>query len=383
MSLYIPEGTPPLISSSVARVERRLPQAGNVRARTGGQVEPDDVVAEGVILPPPRVINVARALSILPSQVERAMRLETKNKVAEGQVLAQTGRIGGRTCIAPVGGIIARIDTGTGYVTILPDGIEEKLPAAIRGVVMETIPNHGVILETTATQIYGAFGIGNDQHGVLRLLVTDPSEVVTADLIDARSSFAILIGGAGITAAALRRAVQENVRGIVVGGIDERELRTFLGWRDHAHWAVGTGNWRFPNTRRIKAPASSLTILVTEGFGQRPMSLPIFDLLSAQDRQESFIEGTSRLRYPLQRPRVIIPLTRGHSAQIEPSRPQLRAGSTVRLLDSENLGRIGKIRATSSLPRAVQSGIRVAAVEVTVDDKPPFWTPRTSVEALD
>ena len=45
MSLYVPAGTPPLISSALARIERRLPYAGEVIVRQGQRVEPEEVVA--------------------------------------------------------------------------------------------------------------------------------------------------------------------------------------------------------------------------------------------------------------------------------------------------------------------------------------------------
>ena len=39
MSLYVPAGTPPLINSALARIERRLPYAGEVIVRQGQRVD--------------------------------------------------------------------------------------------------------------------------------------------------------------------------------------------------------------------------------------------------------------------------------------------------------------------------------------------------------
>ena len=75
------------------------------------------------------------------------------------------------------------------------------------------------------------------------------------------------------------------------------------------------------------------------------MSVPLFDLLAAHDRQEALIEGLTRLRGPMQRPRVVIPLSsRTSGIQLDPPRPQLRAGASVRLLDAAHLGQIGQVR---------------------------------------
>ena len=380
MSLYIPEGIPPVIPNAMARIERRLPYPGEVLVRQGSRVEPEDIVAQALKPEPPQIINVARALGIPPSQVYRAMRREVHSKVEAGQILARAAGVVGRSCLAPVSGMIADIDSETGYVTIAPDPTEYTLQATVRGIVMEVIPYEGVVIEAPSAQAYGVFGIGDDRSGVLRLLATDPGDIVRPEQIDARSAYAILICGAGISAAGLRRAVQEQVRGVIVGGIDESELREFLGWADARSWQTGLHSWQWPNP--LSTPDPKLTILVTEGFGARAMNAATFDLLSAQDRQEALIEGATRLRRPLRRPRVVIPLTSSSSAQVEPPRPPLRPGASVRLLDSDHLGQIAQVRTISSAPRRVASRAVVAAVEVVGDDGVALWLPRTCVEVL-
>ncbi|MEI7645582.1 MAG: hypothetical protein WCJ55_15015 [Chloroflexales bacterium] len=380
MSLYIPEGIPPVIPNAMARIERRLPYPGEVLVRQGSRVEPEDIVAQTLRPELPQIINVARVLGISPNQVHRAMRCAIQSKVEVGQVLARAAGVIGRRCLAPVSGMIADIDGETGYVTITPDPTEYTLPATVRGIVMEVIPYEGVVIEAPSAQAYGVFGIGDDRSGVLRLLATDPSDIIKPEQIDARSAYAILICGAGISAAALRRAVHEQVRGIIVGGIDESELRDFLGWADARNWQTGLHSWQWPSP--LNAPDPKLTILVTEGFGARPMNAATFDLISGQDRQEALIEGITRLRRPLRRPRVVIPLTRSSGVQVEPPHPSLRPGASVRLLDSSHLGQIAQVRTISAAPRRVASRAVVAAVEVVGNDGVALWLPRTCVEVL-
>lgn len=379
--MYNPEGTPPVIPNTMARIERRLPQPGNVLVRVGERVEPESLIATAFLTMPPQVINMATTLGIPPAQVERAMRLERGNKVAQGEVLARANRLGGRVCYMPISGMIAALDHETGYVTIAPDPVEYELFSAVRGIVMEMFPHEGVIIETPAAQVYGVFGLGKEQGAVLQLFVTDPSEVITEEhRIDSRNAYAILIGGAGITAGALRRAVKENVYGIIVGGIEERELRTFLEWSGVHNWHTGRQNWHVPDPHHV--PDIGLTLVVTEGFGTRPMAQPIFDLLSAHDLQEALIEGVTRLRMPLRRPRVVIPLTRSAGVQMDTPRPPLQPGATVRLLDTAHLGQIAQVHAVPTTPRRIQSGVRVAAVEVVQENGMPFWVPRANIEVL-
>lgn len=380
MSVYTPQGTPPVIASALARIERTLPQAGEVLVRIGQRVEPEDIVARALLSLPPHIINVARALAIPPARVERAMVREVGNKVAEGEVLARSSRIGGRTCPATVSGIIVAVDNETGYVTLAPDPQPVELLANVRGIVMDVRPYESVVIETPAAQVYGVWGMGDERSGVLKLLVTDPSEQITDDKIDARHAYAILIGGSGLTAAALRRAVQENVRGVITGSIEEHELRAFLAWANRSDWHTGVGTWQVPDPQRSADPG--LTLIVTEGFGTQPMSEAIFYLLTSLDQREALIEGVTQLRYPLRRPRVVVPLTAAGGGQVEPPRPPLRPGATVRLLDPAHLGQSAFVRSVPALPRTLESGVRTHAVEVMQEGGEPFFLPRTAIEVI-
>jgi len=404
MSLYNPEGTSPIVASAVVQVERRLPHPGEVLVRVGSRVEPEDTVARAFVPAPLQVVNVAQMLSIPASQLNSVMRYSVGAKVNRGVVLADSGSLIGRNCTAPVGGIISTVDTGTGYVTIAPDPLEFTLNASLRGVVMEVQPHRGVVIETPAAQVYGVFGVGSERVGVMRLLVTDPTEVVTPDAIDARSAYSILICGAGITAAALRNAVEAQVRGVIVGGIEEQELRSFLGWARSTHqqretqrpergrrearvsptlstaevWHTGVDTWALPGMQIDPG----LTVLITEGIGLCPMSQPVFDLLSSRDRQEALIEGNTRLRRWFHRPRLILPFARAGGGQIETPRPELVPGATVRLLDRGHFGQVARVVAVSAVPRRLDSGVRTPAVEVVQEHAPPFWIPRSTVEVL-
>lgn len=381
MTLYVPTGTAPLVTGALARIERRLPKPGEVLVRVGQRVEPEDVVARAFLSGTPQIINVARSLLIAPAQVARAMRREVGNKVAEGEVLARTSRVGGRTCVAPVDGVITAIDGETGYVTISPDPQAYELQATVRGIVMDTVAGISVQIETPAAQVHGAFGFGRERSGVLRLLVTDPSEPIVPEMIDARSAYAILIGGNGISAAALRRAVQEQVRGVIVGGIAEAEVRAFFGWSSLEPWRAGFGSWRVPPEELGRH--DELTLVVTEGFGPRPMAAPLFDLLAEHDRQEALIEGTTILRSPQVRPRVVVPLSaRSANVQIETPRPVLRAGAPVRLLDSAHQGQVGQVRIVYSSVRRLPSGVQARAVEVALEDGSSLLLPQTAIELL-
>src|SRR5687767_13774753 len=133
MSIYVPAGTPPLINSALARIDRRLPHAGEVLVRQGQRVEPEEVVARAFVPGTPQIVNLARALTIAPALVERAMIREVGNKVAQGEVLARSSRVGGRVCLAPLSGVIVAAGNEAGHVTISPDPVEYTVLGAEGG----------------------------------------------------------------------------------------------------------------------------------------------------------------------------------------------------------------------------------------------------------
>ncbi|WP_298816434.1 hypothetical protein [Chloroflexus sp.] len=374
---YVPDGVPPLITGSLARLERALPQPGEILVRQGGRVEPDDVIARGLRPNPPYVINLARALSLPPTMAARAVVAPIGQPINAGAVLARRRGLPGRRVISPVNGILHAVDPATGYAFIRPEPQQITLTAGIRGVVMEIIDNQRVVIETPAAQLYGICGFGPDCNGVTRLLTFDPDEPITAEMVDAQSIYSVIIGGKGISAAALRKAVEHQVRGIIIGSIAERELRAFFQWAKRIPWKIGSRNWQWAGQTD-----SPITIVLTEGIGNAPMAAPLFELLANNDRREVFIESNTSLRQPHRRPQIIIPLSRSSTTALEPPRPPLRPGALVRLLDHDHLGQTGRVRNLPPLPYRLPSGVRAAAVEVLLNTGEAIWLPRSCIEVL-
>lgn len=375
--LYVPDGVPPLINNSLARVERALPQPGEILVRQGGRVEPDDIVARGLRPNPPHVVNLARALLIPPEQAAKAVVAAIGQPIKAGTVLARRRGLPGRRVLSPVNGVLQAVDPATGYAFIKPEPSQIALTAGIRGIVMEIIANQRVVIETPAAQLHGICGFGPDCHGVTRLLTLDPDQPITDEMVDAQSMYAVLIGGSGISAAALRKAVEHQVRGIIIGSIAEPELQAFFRWANRMPWTIGTRNWQWASHI-----ASPLTIVLTEGIGKAPMAAPLFELLASNDRREVFIETQTSLRHPHRRPRIIIPLSRSSAAALELHRLPLRLGALVRLLDHDHLGQTGRVRNLPLLPYRLPSGVRAAAVEVQLDTGEAIWLPRSCVDVL-
>lgn len=373
MPSHFPDGLPPVLPATVAQIHRRLPAQGDILVRIGSRVEPDDTIGQTTIPQPAVFLDVAGTLGVEPQDVPRRVKRNVGERVAAQQVLAKRGN---RRCAAPTTGTLSVIDGETGIVVITPDPVTSTIPASVRGYVADVTPGRAVLIETAAAVIQGVFGVGSEQFGVLRLLVTDRNDMITPEMIDARSAYAIIIGGAGITADALRKAQQEQVRGVIVGGIDQAELQNFVQTQTNGAWQ---GDWYAFGQQPM--PEIAPTLLVTEGFGVHPMAEPLFDLLTRYDRQEAFLDGRMTVWSPMERPRLVIPLPRLQGGQDSAAPQEFQVGSIVRLLDEQHLGSVGRVTAVQERGQ-LASGVRTTIVTVQIGEAERIVLPRTAVEVI-
>lgn len=419
MSFYYPTKQPSIAMTTLVRLDRRLPFAGEVTVRLGARVEPDDVVARTLIPGKPMEIDLTAALGVNAKAAAKLIRRRPGEQVQMGDTIAGKRNLGARQVRAPAAAVFSSYDDKAGLATLTPMGEMYELDAHLKGIVMEVFANQGVSIETPAAIVRGIWGMGGERHGVLKLLVTGNDEELTPELIDAKSTYAVLVGGSFVTAAALRNCVQNRVRGVIVGSMPAEELRAFLldvytpaaymAGASAVDWPMGRLGWQFPppplfpnllpsaapeNTptamllnRQGRSSEAPFTLIVTEGFGRMPMSERAFELLAAADGQEVAISGTTRLRGGLARPEVIIPLPRssvqGRDLTASQQAPAMRVGSLARVLSGSYLGRIGKVSALPPRPQLLPSGILARAAELTLSDGTHTLLPLLDVEVLE
>ncbi len=420
MSLYYPIPQPTIASNVLLRRERRLPVPGEVLVRAGQRVEPSEVIAQGTLPSEPVSVNIAADLDLSPAAAARRLRVSVGQQVEQGGILAQRGGLGSRASRSPVAGTFAGYDPATGIGLINTPVEPVSVQAHIKGIVTDLIPHYGAVIETPATLIRGIFGVGGEQHGVLKVIVTGNDEPVTADIVDARVAYAIVLGGSEVTAGALRRMIELGARGLITGSIHASELADFLGYstelralrtltRTHLRlpgdgvsygdgrppatniWRLGASSaasngWDFPppNPGMPSPVPPDFVLVVTEGFGSAPMCPRTFELLAAYDGQEIAIDGTTRLRWGLARPEIIIPLARTTPVRfLEEGGPKLAVGTNVRLLAHDYLGQIAQVTGLPIGPRTADSGIITLVADVQVPGGQRLRVPTVNLEVLE
>ncbi len=353
---YYPPETQ-VIPLTLIRRERMLPVPGKVLVAAGERVQPTQVIAQADLSGEVRILNVARVLRVPADRAARFIKVKEGDEVRAGALIAARGIFGAARVLAPVDGLVSRIDKDTGRVLIKVIIKPFDLTAYLQGTVANVMSGRGVVIEATGAIVQAAIGFGEESFGVLHVVANEVTDVLRAKSIDVSSHGAIVVGGAWIDESALQQALQLQARGIIAGSMEGRLLA---------------------QARSVPFP-----ILLTEGLGRIPMARPIFKLLQSQAGREASISAITRTRWGLTRPEILIPLP-ADSKPLPPSAlgTPLTVDARVRVVRGPRQGETGTIKTLFDQPRRIESGARLYGAEVELDVSGKQFIPFANLEIL-
>ena len=360
---------------TVYRARRMLPVHGDVLVTLGQLVKARDIVArtsiEGDITP----VGIAGLLSVPAEDVPQLLLVKVGDAIAIGQIIARTKGIfgiGKKELASPAAGTIESVSATTGQMMVRGAPIAVEATAYIDGVVTEVLPGEGAVIEADAVFVQGIFGIGGETVGVLRVATATHDARLDAAQISADMKGAIVVGGARVTAAAVKAAQNAGVAGIIAGGIDDSDLRDILGYD------LGVA---ITGTERI-----GLTIVITEGFGDIAMAARTFALLHSFAGREASMNGATQIRAGVMRPEIVIARNATDALPSQGARPEagaLEIGTQVRLIRDPSFGKLGLVSALPSEPAVLGSGSKARVLEVSFDDGSRAIVPRANIELIE
>lgn len=364
-----------VLEYTVLTKQRRLPLPGEILVSKGAKVTAEQVVARTNLPGNVQTVNVAGLLGLLPDETEEAMLKKVGDNVAKDEVMAQSkglfGLFKSRVC-CPINGEVESISKITGQVICREPPIPVEVIAYIDGEVIDTLKNEGVIIETKGSFIQGIFGIGGETIGTLDMAVDSPDVVLTAEEINSSFKDKIIIGGSMVTIDALTKARSVGVKGVVIGGIEDQDLKKFMGY-DIGVAITGSEN-------------VGLTLIATEGFGKLSMAERTFTLLKSLRGKKSSINGATQIRAGVMRPEVIVP-----SEVKEPRKKTksisggtgLEVGMAVRIIREPYFGLIGKVVNLPVELSHVETESKVRVLEVELANQQKVTLPRANVEIIE
>ena len=356
--------------------QRVLPLLGDVIVKKGDVLKAEDVVARTHLPGKVHAINAVNRLGIQPKDLREYMLKKEGDPVQKDEPIAETKpwvKMLKAILHSPITGTIESISTVTGQVLLREPPKPIQVHAYIDGAVTEVMEKEGVVVETTASFIQGIFGVGGETVGELAIAVNKPDDILTADRIQPAYKDKIIVGGAFIQHDVIDKAKKSGVRGIIVGGFDDEDLRKLLGYD------LGVA---ITGSEEI-----GITIIITEGFGKIQMAQRTFGLLKSRAGAKTSINGATQIRAGVVRPEIIIPHnTTGKTSGEELDKPigrGMEIGDQVRIIRVPYFGKIGKIKALPFAPQKIETEASVRILEVEFPDGSTAVVPRTNIEMIE
>jgi len=220
--------------------------------------------------------------------------------------------------------------------------------------------------------IQGIFGIGGEAFGPICMATSSHEEALEPSHITENMRGAIVVGGARVSHAAVQRAIEVGVAGIVAGGVDDADLKAMLGYD------LGVA---ITGSERI-----GLTVVITEGFGEIAMSERTFRILQQREGRQASVNGATQIRAGVMRPEIVIPVEANDTADDADSQweaGQLAIGRPLRVIRDPWFGRIGTVSSLPAEPAILDSGSRTRVLEVDFGNGEKAIVPRANVELIE
>jgi len=363
-----------IVARTLVEKDRRLPLKGRVHVKKGDKVTAETVVAStdlpGNVYP----LNVANLLGCEAREITDFLVKKEGDTLEKDEVIAETQGFFGffKTFVrSPIKGTIESMSTVTGQAILREPPIPVEVHAYVDGIVENVFADEGVQINTVATFIQGIFGIGPEVIGELKMVAQEPFDILDKDNIKIEHKNKIIVGGSLVTAAALARAVEVGVKGVIVGGYDAHDLKEFLGY-DLGVAITGTED-------------KGITLVVTEGFGKINMARKTFDLLRGANGHKCSINGATQIRAGVIRPEVVIPIAvENISEQKHAPNNGMTIGGLVRIIRQPHFGEVARVVSLPEKPVVIPSEAKVRVVEIeTLSKGEKMILPRANVEIIE
>ncbi len=326
-------------------VRRLLPVTSEILVHVGEQVVPDQVIARFAGRKEYHIIDVAAHLALPAADLSRVMAKLPGEWVEAGETIAaRTGVLPFlyKPCRAPVAGKLRAIARGWVVLETTQPVEDNAVTALVDGRVVEVTDGGEVCVEVVANVFDAAWATGPETAGLLRMGTAEPGAILEADDIDAGCEGAVLVGGRGISAAAVRHAEQVGVRAVVVGSIDS----TAAGAADNER----------------------MTIVATEGYGDLAMPRALFETLSQLDgRPVSVINLDSW--GSTWRPALLMPVLEPDAGiDLQSDRAGLEIGDRCQLVREPYAGAVGEVVGISNRAVRTATGFSLGAVSLQLEN---------------
>lgn len=333
--------------------KRLLPHAGRVVVRVGQKVSPSDVIAETSISRKHVIVDIAEQLQVPSAKLESIVKIKRGQKITKGEIIAEIGGVFGREVRSPVDGRVAAMAGGKLVLETGRAGIEVR--AGVAGTVTEVIEGLGAVIRASGAVVQGVWGNGKIDAGVLLSLIEKPDDSLDASRLDVSLRGSVILAGHVSDPKTLKNAAELPVRGLVLSSMASALI---------------------PLAMQAPYP-----ILLTDGFGRRPMNQPAFKLLSTNVKRDIAVNAEFHRKME-SRPEVFLSLPFTQEPPEPPEVETFAVGQTVRIISILEPAGKGSLVSLPNEPVILANGVRALAARVRLEAGDEILVPRSNLEVL-
>ncbi len=333
--------------------QRLLPGNGRVIVREGQKVKYSDTVAEGAVLGTFLRLDARKALAIsAPDKLKKAFQHKPGDLLQKGDVIAQTKGLASRILRAPGNSLIISVEDGKVLLELNP--AKEELKAGYNGIIVETVPDRGVVIEADGALVQGVWGNGQIEGGMLSLALAKPELEFQRSILDVSMRGSVCLGGYCLQADALQAAQELPLRGLIL---------------------VGMAASLIPAALHLPFP-----LIVLEGFGKIGLGPSTYKLLTTNDKREVCINAQVWDANTGTRPEVYIPLP--SAATTSEQVVELQIGHKVRINMPPLTGKQASVLQIFKDPQKLLNNLFAYSAEVSLETGQHVTLPVTNMEII-
>lgn len=356
--------------SVALRKVRELPIPGEILVRPGDLVEADKIVARATLPGDLHIIRLSELMGITRDEALKGVKVEVGEQVSVQTILCEHAGIFGlfrSKLTAGIKGVVEFVSTETAHVGIRGDPTIISLNAYIRSRVAAIEGKQAVVLVTQAAFVQGIFGVGGERAGKIQLLPISAAAHIGPENIPAESRGKILVGGSKPSVEALRFAAAAGAVGFVCGSIDDVTLAAYVG---HDIGVAITGDEEVP-----------MTLVITEGFGELPISEKVLGILGPLNGFEASINGATQVRAGALRPEIIVPIV-ASGAEEKVDLGDFALGQKVRVIRVPYFGVQAEIIGLPKKLVMIETGAESRVLQLKLASGEEVTVPRANVELI-
>jgi len=336
--------------------ERRLPRPGEVRVSEGREVTFAEVIAATPRRHRVLLLDIARALDVPPAKARKALRVQARDRVEKGDVLAELRRgLIRQRVVAPRRGRVMGIDARARL--LLRVAVEwEEVRAGLNGKIVRVREPWGAVVRAEGSYIEGVWGNGKVAAGLLRPLTSSRSAPVEEEDLGLEHRGVVGVAGYCLDPLVLDRAADLSFRGLVLGGMTHACL--------------------------LRAQTVDFPVLVTDGFGPVPMNEEAFRLMASAEGRSAVVLAEPWDHELGARPCVMLDLPHISQADRAATGEAMLPGQTVRILSATQPGQVGTLLSSTPRWQILANGLKALVVDVRLRTGQHVVVPIVNIEIL-